>query len=65
MTMTMTIESLRALALAHNEICASAEGFRWLKCNLRYAAVEVPDGFQIANEGRWSELLSASGGKEV
>ena len=47
-------------------LCASAADFRWLKCHLLSVAVEVADGsFQVMNEDRWSELLSASGGKEV
>jgi hypothetical protein len=46
--------------------CTTADGYRWLKRNLHNAAVEVPpNGFRVENEGRWSDLLAAAGGREV
>lgn len=45
--------------------CKTAEGYRWLKRELRYAAEETPDGFRVTDEGRWSDLLAAAGGREV
>lgn len=47
-----------------NVTCATADGYRWLRRNLIGAAIQTPNGFVVTNPERWSQLLSAAGGKE-
>lgn len=65
------LSKVRGSRVVHVE-CHTASGWRWLKCNLGNAAVpELDDDgyvsgpFRVLNEGRWSDLLAAAGGREV
>lgn len=45
--------------------CDTASGYRWLKRNLDGIAVEVPSGFRVIDEAKWTERLAAAGGREI